>query len=327
MNSTESKAWEMLTEQEKNSLMLTLANGMSSWEAGEILGIAHYKYLEIKERAEKFFKLFVEYFEANQTTSIFSPNTHADSRFVDYIEGCLEKRLSRKDAITYSGDSSLVVGSIRNKHIINNLNRLKDNKLVPQDQLTYKLIMEFDRWNNWRILPRKIQMPSAYKRRNNKREKVYLKYITSLPTKTINALMDILWYNPNKSFKKRRYIALISEELFEDDYLIISVKDNDETIEMLNKLYIYAFEKKEHADIFGHLATKYKEKTTKATAGQKYWPLYRETIGRAINYNQVNNINFYVDHLDEAYTIISSHKPKRQLRYGAKRASTEIFEK
>lgn len=55
------KAWDCLTEQEQNSLFLNLSNGLSARETGEILKVSHYKYLEIKARAEKLFKLFSDF--------------------------------------------------------------------------------------------------------------------------------------------------------------------------------------------------------------------------------------------------------------------------
>ena len=56
-------AWDCLTEQERASLMFIQGKGLSTWEAGEILKMSHYKYLELKARAEKLFKLFSDYFE------------------------------------------------------------------------------------------------------------------------------------------------------------------------------------------------------------------------------------------------------------------------
>lgn len=47
-------AWDCLTDAEKNSLMFIQGKGLSTWEAGEILKMPHYKYLELKARAEKF---------------------------------------------------------------------------------------------------------------------------------------------------------------------------------------------------------------------------------------------------------------------------------
>lgn len=60
------KAWDCLTEQEQNSLFLNLSNGLSARETGEILKVSHYKYLEIKARAEKLFKLFSDFLKYTQ---------------------------------------------------------------------------------------------------------------------------------------------------------------------------------------------------------------------------------------------------------------------
>lgn len=49
-----------------------------------------------------------------------------------------------------------------------NMKRLRESE-DPWDQDTVKLIFEYDRWNNSRILPRMLQQPSAFKRRLNKR--------------------------------------------------------------------------------------------------------------------------------------------------------------
>lgn len=48
------------------------------------------------------------------------------------------------------------------------MKRLKESE-DEWDKDTLRLILEFDRWNNFRILPRMLQQPSAFKRRSNKR--------------------------------------------------------------------------------------------------------------------------------------------------------------
>lgn len=330
MKEFEKRAWEMLNETERNSLMLTLSNGMSSWEAGGVLGISHYKYLEIKERAERFFKMFTLFFQKNNSTSLFGPETVVKPRFRDYIEGCLEKRLSKAEAVLYPGDSAHVVCSIRREFILKNMALLKASK-YPHDIEVYKLIMEFDRWNNWRILPRKIQMPSAYKRRNNKRDKVYINWITKLSSNRAAAMLDIFSYHPKKAFKSRLFITVFSNELFDDGYTVISIRDNDYNREKLNKLYTYMFPDEGSADAFGFLSTRFREKTEKSALGQKFWPKYREVVEKAINYKEVNNINFYVGKLEMAYCDLMG-KPSRPKKdklalqsSPAKRAAKKIF--
>lgn len=323
MKKSEHLAWSMMTDVERNSLQLTLSQGLSSWEVGEILKLSHYKYLELKERSEKFFKMFTEFFNIG-IESLFASDSVADPRFKDYIEACLEKRMVRKEAIYYSGDASLVVPTISRTFILKNMEKLEQSE-NPLDKRIRMLIMEFDRWNNWRILPRSIQQPSAYKRRNNKRDKVYITYMNKLPSYKVNAIMDIFWYSPRKERKPRYYIPLISKELFEDGYIIVPIKTDGDTIERLSKLCIYIFSEEAQADVFGYMLVRYFNNDLKATQGQKYWPEYRDAINRSLNYKQVNNINFYVDRLDMAYNDFAGHKPKKEVKHNAKRASEEDF--
>lgn len=56
------------------------------------------------------------------------------------------------------------------------MKRLKESE-DPWDLDSMRLILEFDRWNNFRILPRMLQQPSAFKRRLNKKDKIYIKYL------------------------------------------------------------------------------------------------------------------------------------------------------
>lgn len=327
MNKIEDKSWGMLTSQEQNSLALSLSQGLSTWEVGEIMEISHYKYLEIKERSEKFFRLFIDYFNLVGRDQLFSPNSPVDSSFKEYIEACIERRMTRLDATSYVGDSSLTVYPIHSKNIIKGMERLKDSD-DQSDHHLYKLIMEFDRWNNKRILPRAIQMPSAYKRRNNKRDKVYIKYISSISTQRVENMINLFSYNPTKAYKKRYYIAIMSNEIFEDGYMVISVKADDTTLDRLGKLYIYVFKEEEHANLFGFLVTRFKDKTNKAKLGQQFWPEYRESINRAINFKDINNIHFYSEELDQAYNTISIRKKLKgndSLRHGAKRVPEKLL--
>lgn len=325
MNPTEDKAWAMLTTHEQNSLSLNLSHGLSSWEAGEILGISHYKYLEIKERSEKFFKLFIDYFNTIKLACLFHPESVAQEEFRDYIEACIEKRMTRGEASKYTGHGCFRVNTIQNRHIELNMNRLRTSHL-ESDKATHMLILEFDRWNNKRILPRKLQMPSAYKRRLNKRDKAYIKYLNKVKTSRVENTLSRFTYRPLKASVNRYFIALISNELFEDGYQVIAVKPDENTLEKLTKLYIYVFPEQSHADVFGYMVATYKERLTKAGDGQRFWPQYHSTINKAVNFKSINNIHFYAEDLERAYKtrLDIKGKSKKGAR-GAKRASPEFF--
>ena len=122
MNEAQQKAWSCLIDKEQQSLFLQLSESKSSWEAGEILKLSHYKYLEIRERSEKFFRLFSDFFEKH--TSIFRPDCPCERNFQDYMEGCLEKRLKRKEASLFTGDSAQLLPKVNSKNIERNMKRI-----------------------------------------------------------------------------------------------------------------------------------------------------------------------------------------------------------
>lgn len=324
------KAWSCLKENEKQALFLQLSGNKSSWEAGGILKIAHYKYLEIYERATKFFKMFSDFYSIHE--SIFRPQGVCDEAFMSYIEGVIERRLSCKQAAQFTGDSVQLISKHRSKLITKNINRLVESK-DPWDIDTLRVIREFDRWNNFRILPVMLQQPSAYKRRLNKKDKIYLKYLlTRVPEWVNNKLKEKYYYRiPCSADKKkinRWWMCLISEELYTDGYLLVPVKPSTEVLNTLSKLYIYIWDNRDDADTFGFTVFKFKDNTKEVRLGQHFWPEYREIVKKAINYNQVNNIEFGVRALDNAYNNKRKpkKKPKKKLT-GVRRADPKIFEK
>lgn len=330
MSRYDKRAWSMLTKQEQEALMLSLNNGMSTWEAGAIMGLSHYKYLEVRSRSEKLLKLYVQFFEAVGSTSLFPPQTVVSERFRDYIEGCMEKRLPKRDAILYSGDSVYWLRSIRWQDVEKNL-KLLQNSENPHDKSLFRLILEFDRWNNYRIAPHSYQMPSAYKRRLNKRDKQYINYISSLPPRKINAILDLFQFKPRSKTANPLFIAVISKEVYQiEEYEIIKVKNDKNTLSKLSRLSIYAFENEDLADAFGYMVSRYNEKINSSKKGLKFWPEYREIIEKAVNYRDINNIFFYIDKLDMAYDEeiskpVRKRKPKEKTSSGARRAPEEIF--
>ena len=94
MTDAQRRAWECLKPQEQQSLFLQTSEGKSSWEAGGIMQLSHYKYIEIRERSEKFFRMFMDFFE--RRTAIFRPDCPCERNFQDFIEGVIERRLPKK---------------------------------------------------------------------------------------------------------------------------------------------------------------------------------------------------------------------------------------
>ena len=305
MNEAQQKAWSCLTKVEQQSLFLHTSEGKSSWEAGSMMNISHYKYIEIRERSEKFFRMFADFFEKHN--SIFRPDCPCERNFQDFIEGVIEHRLKKRDAVVYTGDSTQQITKVSRKNLIRNMKYLKESE-DNWDLDSMRLIFEFDRWNNFRILPSILQQPSAFKRRLNKKDKIYIKHLLGrIPTWVLEKLKERFYYKVKPS-KKKWWVALISPDLYTDGYYLLPIRPEEEVLKEMNRFYIYVFDDKEDADTFGYLVTSFYERTAKVIAGQKFWPEYRYLVQKAINYNAVNNLEFNVKRLDNAYNI----KPKRK---------------
>ena len=187
------------------------------------------------------------------------------------------------------------------------------------------MILEFDRWNNFRILPRQVQQPSAFKRRANKKEKIYINYLLEkVPEWVHTKLRERFKYKVKPSIKKW-WVCLISEDLYTDGYLLLPVRPTDEVMREFSKFYMYIFEDKDNADTFGFMVSKFNAKTTTVKLGQKFWPEYRLCIEKALNYNQVNNMDFNVKQLDMAYNTHIKRKPKKKPQPGAARVKEDSF--
>ena len=240
-------AWDCLTKQEQDSLFLNTGQGLSTRRTGEILGMSHYKYLEMKARAEKFFKMFSDYFYLHP--SLIRPGAPLTEAFKDYLYGSILKRLTKDEAVNYAGDSTWILKEFNTKKITVNMERLKASE-DPWDIDLYKLIMEFDRWNSFRILPQLLQAPSAYKRRTNKKYKVYLRYLHRIPDFKIRYLLDVYW----KKSGKVRYIALVSS-IFEYGYQLVPIDVSDKVTKELTDMKIY---QKINFIIISHILNKQK---------------------------------------------------------------------
>lgn len=297
MQEFQQKAWNVLTEVEKQALLLTLSQGVSSRKAGEMLKITHYKYLEIRTRAEKFFKLFSDFYQKHP--SLINPQSHLDPRFTSYLEAAVEGRMVREDALYHTGDSTWLLNGISNDRLCKGFEKLK-NSNDPWDKDLYVLVMEFDRWNNWRILPRKYQAPSAFTRRTRKHDKVYIEYLNRIPEYKILALVDM--YFSNGLPKNRYYVAFICKR-FINGYQVTPIKKLDSIVKEITNLKIYIFDTEEKADEFGLLIHQYFQRTQNQKDGLKYWKEYLSLIESAINYRQINNMDFTVSQLDNAYQL------------------------
>lgn len=297
------KAWEILTNEEKAALSLTINHGKSSWQAGEILNKAHYKYLEIQARARTFFKIFTEYF--NMTGGELIPkDSDITWDFQEFILCTLQNRLGYRETLRYIGKESPLYHkkAIKRLEVLRGYLEHLQNHPDPVHQSLYDLIIEFDRWNNFRILPEELQEPSAFKRRNKTRLLKHLKNLKELDPFHIDRLMNK--FVVTKGYKgKSMYLPLVSDT-FPDGYEVLHIRVTSKIVKYLSHhLKLYIFKDKDEADDYAYLVSEYLGIENKnCKQGQRFWPQFRILIKKAFNYNMVNNIIPRRSNLVSAFT-------------------------
>lgn len=283
MEKINSKAWKILTEHEQLSLSLKHGYNKSSWEAGEIVGRAHYKFLEIEARAKQFLKMFTEHYELYDDLIPSYVPMNSDVR--EYFRLTMEKRLPISEVIKKMDKPEFTKSKIRIQKIITNLERML-NSSSAIDKNIATLIFDFDRWNNFRILPREIQEPSAFKRRNKNYDIRNIKNLLSVTPFSWKLIIKRYEMRPTQE-GKRVYMPIFSN--FDLKKTILTVKYSIKNVEELSKIGLFIFSREERANQFHELVWDYdlQTKGKSCVDGQKFWPMYREAIGHSMNYNAI----------------------------------------
>jgi hypothetical protein len=180
------EAWEMLTRDEQSALKLQLGMGKSSWQSGEIMNRSHYKYLEIKYRAEHFLKTFTEY--AKMFGTVFPQDVKCHRVVMQYLSLCIKKRMKPKAAMEELNKDKRITKAYLNEKLIQQIEEWQMSQNT-YDVTFLNLVMDFDRWNNFRILPKAIQEPSAFKRRVKNFYKKQIKITTTINTLSLDKLI------------------------------------------------------------------------------------------------------------------------------------------
>lgn len=268
----------ILKAEEKAALSLQHSQGKSTWQAGEILNKSHYKYLEIKMRAEKFFECFVTHY--NTYEKLIPDSVHVNPIFALYLNLAIERRLPIKEIISKIDDPIYKKTPTREEAIAQEVNLLKDSKSLHAQNL-YNTIMEFDRFNNFRVLAKSVQEPSGFKRRNSTRFKKHLKISTTLNPYTIFRIKEL--YKRNTSNLKKPGYVVISEE-------IIRVSTDEKTLKDFARISLYVFREKEKAEEYMALTLAYTRVDRNPKLGLTFWPKFRSIIQLGMNYNLIHNI-------------------------------------
>lgn len=281
MRENEQKAWNILTDDEKTSLTLQIGLSKSSWEVGEIMTKSHYKYLEIKYRAEYFLKLFAEHLDLYDR---LIPDIKGNKFVIAYLRKCIEDRKKPMSIIkSQEFFENKITKSGVNKLLEEQLNLWKKSD-DAHENVVHDLVKEFDRWNNFRILPKIIQEPSAYKRRVKNVYKKHLKMVCNIHPLSLKKLL--------KLYQTNRYPFLYMPIKSEGIGKIYKIKMNQQSLSIINKIGLYLFSDIKVAEEYINSVDLYTKKGKKeCTDGLIFWPKYRELIKKATNYNEVQQIS------------------------------------
>ncbi len=288
MNRQQSLGWSILTPEEQTAITLSSVHGKSTWEAGEIMGKAHYKYLEIHARGVKFFRMFADYFTLFD--EVFPKELSSNKNFRKYITLLVLKRMPMKEVLAEIDDEEWQSTKSRNHTIENCMKALKYENKVAQAHHLFHLIKDFDRWNNFRILPLPLQDPSAFKRRNKHKIKKILKlssYLHPLALQRVIKLYELK--NKRGSQYGILYLPIISVFAQEMSSVITVLP---KYLEDISKIPMFLFKHKEDADKYLEITSAYLFKENHSCRdGQIFWPELRYTIKKAINHDQVMGVN------------------------------------
>jgi hypothetical protein len=285
MKDFDDRIWNLLTKDEKLALSLKYGHNKSSWESGEIMKRAHYKYLEIEARALAFARILSEHLRIYN--EIIPKYIKMDKRIRQYFKLTIVKRMRVVDAVKEINDVEFNIMSVRDRIIIEQMKKfLRARKVMVTNFAT--MIFDFDRWNNFRILPREIQEPSAFKRRNKNSDKRNIKNILSINSFVIEQIIKT--YEFNGDSEKILWLPIYSRYL-EQDNSIIRIRREPAIIRKLSNIGLYLFPRKEHAEDFYKLLDEYDIENPKhCKDGQRFWPKYRLVIRNSLNFNRIQKI-------------------------------------
>lgn len=289
MTPEQTKAYAVLTDEERIAITLSFSQNKSTWEAGEIMGKAHYKYLEIHARGVKFFRLFTEYFTLFE--ELFPDGLSSNKNFQRYIVLLVLKRKPLKEVLAEIDDPEWQSTKTRNTLLENCMRVLKFESKAVQAHHLHHLIKDFDRWNNFRILPLSLQDPSAFKRRNKHRIKKLLSLNSHLHPLALQRVIKLY------ELKNKRgvhiggllYLPIISVYAQEMSSVIEVSGSHTEDI---SKIPMFMFSEKADADKYLEITSAYLFKENHSCRdGQIFWPELRYTIKKAINHDSVMGVN------------------------------------
>lgn len=282
------KALNILSPEEKLAVSLMRVERKSTWEAGEIMQKSHYKFLEIKARGEQFITIFTEHYTIHNVLVPDEAIHPLIRAFRHWAKATIGERLKTKEVYLKLEKEGITKKECR-EAVYAVMAYMKVSEKVAIRNF-YNLLVEFDKWNNFRILPRDFQEPSAFKRRNKTRQKKNLKYLLNMPEKVVQFLINDFALAPKSKSLLKAYIPLYRKDEPEtsENLLIYASEVN---LKRLSKAGYPFFRNPEYSADLLRLIILFGESDSHTPKfGQQFWPKFRIAIMRAENFLELENL-------------------------------------
>lgn len=283
------KAWGVLTDKERLALQLTLSYSKSSLEAAMVMNIYPYKFAEILARGKKLFFLFSNHFELY--ADLFPHSIKMDPGLRKYLEALVLKRMTVKKAIVQSPEFGVMRFDKKAPVIIEFFEYLKSSG----NSHIVTLLTEFDRWNSFRILPKKLQKPSPFKRRQNRMFKKVYESITGLTEMSYAMIKQ----KSKGVLPPIVYIPVIGD-FVKDNYEVLSFPDSPEVRGWLAKSKFPTFKDRDRAMAMAELiADFYYSRNKRSVLAKKFWPEFKGMLNESTNVKELLGIKDFNQAFEE----------------------------
>jgi len=314
MHESQQKAWNHLTELEQMALTLVVINERSKKEAAIIMNVAPYKFTEIYLRARKFFVMFTNHYAVFE--DLIPEKVSVQKDFKVYMDQLIGYRKKPSEVVKQERMIELRKVSERNTH----WTMLGISLFQEQYGSVWGIIQEFDRWNNFRILPKEHQFPAAFPRRRNKTLKKLQQGLYAISDHGWDLLMQK--YGAS-DIPPLIFLPVIQSYVFR----AYPIRETVGITDYMSRNKIPVFQREKDALDFAELCYDYRLLKKRSTySARKFWANYRLLIKEAWNYAEVTGIRLaeeaIISQNDQKF-LKSVQKPKRVIR--GRTAETEFY--
>lgn len=314
--------WKYLLPDEKIALSLKFGFDKSIWQVGMVIQKPHYKSFEVINRSLRYLDLYTEFF--SEFDDILSPNTAITNKdFITYIRCILVSRKTLNETYDIINNPNYLLSSNKVKMVSSQMELLKASKNA-HDKHLHDFIIEFDRWNNFRILPIHLQEPSAFKRRDKRRLMKLLNTFLTIEPGVIDIIKKKFAINPNRSTGEISYLILFDKRET-INYHIIPVDISSNEYSYLSERGFIIYKKRPDAEKCARLVSEYYLDDAQKTSSEGiiFWNNFRNLLSLSLNYITISKINPMRNYFTKTFTFdVKSYNNGEPLRA---KTSGDIF--